>query len=395
MLSKVDLVKRMTAAGVKRLLVTPRWMLDHVERPAEDLSQKSFTVQHLTDLVLAKVTNDRLPIHLGPLLYLFRRRSEFDRHRWNSNNTDDFIVDLSKAPDGYPLQSGETVVAASAEYFEFPDDLAGFVISRVGNHLSGIDVSTTFIDAGWPGIITFQITNVDSHPRVLKLGLEIARLFVFELSSPQNDAEKHARDESHHAGISWPEVFKGNRSPFEKISTPARLLAGPTSEVQATRSFVPRWLPEVYRNFCSNWGISAALPKYVAFAILVSVLIWNYGQQTFATLDRLVETWNSIESLTLSAPERRVVRMTVKKGSSSSSTRHLLNETRVKSGAVPIAFCRNSGFRSELGVKAVDGVIGNDNRELELTVELNNAVNADTDIYVEYVLFWRPTERDP
>ena len=397
MLSKDDLAKRMAATDdARKLLVAPRWMLDHVERPATDLS--SLPQDQLNDRVLAKVTNNRLPIHLGPLLYLFKRRSEFEKYAWHTSNTDEFIIDLTKLTDGYPLQSGETVVAASAEYFEFPDDLAGFVISRVGNHLSGIDVSTTFIDAGWPGIITFQITNVDSHPRVLKLGLEIARLFVFELSSPQQDAQRHARDESHHAGISWKKVLNGNRSPFEKVTTPARLLAGPTSEQPQARHFIPKALRDYYDALCKKLGVPAEVPGLLAFTIVAAITVWTYRQpiaDTATAAGKVTETWKSVASLVALAPERKVVRVAIRKGVAMASTRLTLNEARIKKGAIPMAMARATGFPQELGVKTVEALIGNDNRELELTIRLLKVVSSDTDIDIEYVIFWRENDGGP
>lgn len=390
----------MTAIDDKRLLIVPRWMLDHVEQPVVDLS--SFPQDELNERVLAKTTNDRLPIHLGPLLYLFKKRSEFDKYTWHSSNTDEFIIDLAKLPNGYPLQSGETIVAASAEYFEFPDDLAGIVISRVGNHLSGIDVSTTFIDAGWPGIITFQITNVDSHPRLLKLGLEIARLFVFELSSPQKDARRYATEGSHHAGASWTKIFEGSRSPFDKVTIPERLLAGPTPEQPKNwrnLRILLKFIEDCYYQLCKKCNIPVELSKHFVFAITIILLFaWSPFRQPIIdvaeSIGKFVEAWRSIASLTASAPERKVVRITVKKGDSVSSIRLPLNEDRIKKGAIPMAIVRPSGFRQELAVKSVDVLVGNDNRDVDLKVKLMKEVSSDTVIDIEYVIFWRDNEGD-
>lgn len=394
MLSKDDLAKRMALTSDGGLLVIPRWTLEHVEQPARELT--SLTQAQMNEFVLSKTTNNRLPIHLGPLLYLFKRRQEFERATWNNNNPDDFIVDLSKLPEGYPLQSGETVVAASAEYFRFPDDLAGFVISRVGNHLSGIDVSTTFIDAGWHGIITFQITNVDSHPRILKLGLEVARLFVFELSSPQTGAAGHATNESHHAGVTWQSVLQGNRSPFERVTTPARAIPAPTSE-QAPGNAVSKLLMGPYSRWCEKHDIRLSVPPLFVMAAATAFFVWTYFAAIADVWERASQfkaTLTSVASIAVTTPERKVAHITVRKGSSAASARLLLNETRVNRGEIPMVVVRSTGFPADIGLRTVDAVIAADNGELELSVRLARPLSADTLVNVEYAVLWREKDKN-
>ena len=368
----------------------PKWILKDTEGDYVDLSKPEFTEDHRNDEVIKKITNDRIAIHLGPLISPFKKRPEFNCFRRGNSSHDDYTIDLQKMPNGYPLDSGETVVVASAEYFEFPSDLAGIIISRVGNHLTGIHVGTTFIDAGWPGILTFQITNLDSKKRVLLLGLEIARLFVFQLSEQQPNADREARDQSHHAGITWDKVFNGSRSPFERIhSLPSRdeLLPSPTAEIEAKGL---KKLKEILLAILDTYSIPRSLPLGLILILLfLGLMIKYYDQitQIVATLKQISEVKSSLDDFQKTF-EFISIQIPIKRGNTQPSSQLILDNKKVEDGAIPILITRDSGFLSNIGVKKLSTSISSNNKSVEITLLLEKAPINDTFVDVQLLVFW-------
>lgn len=255
MLSTVSLAERLKRAegDPKRLLCRPRWMDD------EDLS--SLSAAEVIQRVLKASTNDRLPIHIGRLLYVFdKNRPEIARApEWEHTGLP--IVDLEKQPNRtYRLKAGETIVAASSEEFEVPADLAGLVLPRVRNQLSALTVSSTFIDAGWKGLINIQITNLDHRDRDLVMGREVARAFFFELSEAPPNARETAHEGAHHWGTSWASVIKDKLPPFRLTNgAPLSAALAPTAE----RS------PHKWFDRVTDWlGIKRDAPLVVKLAYL-------------------------------------------------------------------------------------------------------------------------------
>lgn len=89
------------------------------------------------------------------------------------------------------LKAGYTTLAVSKEYFEMPNDVAGKVCDKSTWARKGIQVQNTFIDPGWYGYLTLEISYSPlfhseglygkSEPTIIKLeaGTPIAQV-VFE-----------------------------------------------------------------------------------------------------------------------------------------------------------------------------------------------------------------------
>lgn len=81
---------------------------------------------------------------------------------------------------------GELYLATTKEHIELPDDLAANVLGRSSLGRLGVSVHQTagFIDPGFEGEITLEITN--HGPQVVRLepGLRICQIVFTELSSP-------------------------------------------------------------------------------------------------------------------------------------------------------------------------------------------------------------------
>lgn len=396
MLSKNDLQARLQATDESRLLITPRWILESLNGAPRDLAELQSDRQKLNEVVLSRVTNNRIAVHLGPLLFTFRDRRDINKHKWSHAKSDGLIVDITGMHDGYPLLPNETVVAASSEYFEFPDDLAGILISRVGNHLSGISVNTTFVDAGWPGIVTFQVTNIDSETRLLRLGQEIARIFIFSLSSPQKGARERATQDGQHAGISWNLVLNGDRSPFEGARSPQRQASSPTSEQQVSESGVVAAIKERYNAACVAIGLPSNIPLWSATVLLVGWAGWHYGPSAVSalrTLTQFVERVHAVNALSAVSPERLTTTLTVRGGEVRERKTIALDHNRLADGQVPMVLVRKDVELESNEVTAVAGSVINQNRDIQIEVTLSNPATKDTPVSVELAVLWRQPAR--
>lgn len=88
--------------------------------------------------------------------------------------------------DDYKLQSGDFVLASTAEWVNIPAHLVGEVTGRSSIARMGLEVHLTagWIDAGFKGNITLEIVNNSDNVIQLKEDARIAQLVLYRLSSP-------------------------------------------------------------------------------------------------------------------------------------------------------------------------------------------------------------------
>ena len=92
-------------------------------------------------------------------------------------------------PDGeepFVLHPGEFVLGSTYESVSLPDDLAGRLEGKSSLGRLGLLTHSTagFIDPGFGGHITLELSNVANLPIKLWPGMKIGQLCIFRLSSP-------------------------------------------------------------------------------------------------------------------------------------------------------------------------------------------------------------------
>lgn len=109
--------------------------------------------------------------------------------------TDPPIIDPEKADEvhyirhylgndePYVLRPGGFVLASTVELVDFPKDLAGQVIDKSSLARLGLALHAGFIDPGFRGHITLEITNHAALPFKLWPGMLIGQLVLFTMSS--------------------------------------------------------------------------------------------------------------------------------------------------------------------------------------------------------------------
>jgi dCTP deaminase len=86
----------------------------------------------------------------------------------------------------FVLHPGEFVLGSTLEIVTLPDDLAGRLEGKSSLGRLGLLTHSTagFIDPGFNGHITLELSNVANLPIMLWPGMKIGQLCLFRLSSP-------------------------------------------------------------------------------------------------------------------------------------------------------------------------------------------------------------------
>ena len=92
----------------------------------------------------------------------------------------------AKADEPFVLHPGEFVLGSTLELLTLPDDLAGRLEGKSSLGRLGLLTHSTagFIDPGFSGHVTLELSNVANLPITLWPGMKIGQLCLFRLSSP-------------------------------------------------------------------------------------------------------------------------------------------------------------------------------------------------------------------
>jgi dCTP deaminase len=94
-----------------------------------------------------------------------------------------------KGDDPFVLHPGEFVLASTLEVVTLPDDLAGQLEGKSSLGRLGLLTHSTagFIDPGFSGHITLELSNVANLPIALWPGMKIGQLCLLRLTSPSEN----------------------------------------------------------------------------------------------------------------------------------------------------------------------------------------------------------------
>jgi dCTP deaminase len=115
------------------------------------------------------------------------------------------LVEVDPA-DGFVLHPGEFVLGSTLETVSLPDDLAARVEGKSSLGRLGLLTHATagFVDPGFSGHVTLELSNVATLPIMLWPGMKIGQLCFFRLSSPAENPYGSAKYGSHYQGQRGP-----------------------------------------------------------------------------------------------------------------------------------------------------------------------------------------------
>ena len=117
---------------------------------------------------------------------------------------------ISEGDEPFILHPGEFVLASTYEVITLPDDIAGRLEGKSSLGRLGLLTHSTagFIDPGFSGHITLELSNVANLPVKLFPGMKIGQLCLIKLSSPAENPYGSALYGSRYQGQRGPTASK-------------------------------------------------------------------------------------------------------------------------------------------------------------------------------------------
>ena len=135
----------------------------------------------------------------------------FDNHKYTVIDPAQDQPDLTRLVEVEPtasfvLHPGEFVLAATFEQVTLPDDVAARLEGKSSLGRLGLLTHSTagFIDPGFSGHVTLELSNVATLPITLWPGMKIGQLCFFRLSSPAEEPYGSPRYGSRYQGQRGP-----------------------------------------------------------------------------------------------------------------------------------------------------------------------------------------------
>ncbi|MEU1720520.1 dCTP deaminase [Actinomadura sp. ATCC 39365] len=178
--------------------------------------------------ILAEIDSGRLaldPFHQDMIqpssidVRLDRYFRVFENHKYPHIDPAVEQPDLTRMvePSGdepFILHPGEFVLASTYEVITLPDDLASRLEGKSSLGRLGLLTHSTagFIDPGFSGHVTLELSNVATLPIKLWPGMKIGQLCVFRLSSPAEHPYGSAKYGSRYQGQRGPTPSRSFRN---------------------------------------------------------------------------------------------------------------------------------------------------------------------------------------
>ena len=135
----------------------------------------------------------------------------FDNHKYPHIDPALEQPDLTRLVEVEPdeafiLHPGEFVLASTVELVGLPDDIAARVEGKSSLGRLGLLTHATagFVDPGFSGHVTLELSNVATLPIKLWPGMKVGQLCFFQLSSPAEHPYGAGRRGSHYQGQRGP-----------------------------------------------------------------------------------------------------------------------------------------------------------------------------------------------
>lgn len=124
------------------------------------------------------------------------------------------LIEIEDEDTPFIVQPNEFVLGVTLEKIKIADDLVARVEGRSSLGRLGIIVHSTagFIDAGFEGTITLEITNINRMPVALYPGMRVCQL-AFETMSSKAEVPYNKKKSSKYQGQQYPEESRITADP--------------------------------------------------------------------------------------------------------------------------------------------------------------------------------------
>jgi dCTP deaminase len=140
-------------------------------------------------------------LRLGDSFRVFHnhRAAAIDLRDPPTNLTEEVVIEDG---DPFVIHPGEFILGRTLEWVELPDDVVSRIEGKSSIGRLGLIVHATagFVDPGFKGTLTLEITNLTRIPIKLYAGLPIAQLSFMALDAPAERPYGSAELRSHYQG---------------------------------------------------------------------------------------------------------------------------------------------------------------------------------------------------
>lgn len=150
----------------------------------EEISRGRLVIDPLGDGCIQPSSVD---LRLAPLFRVFRvgilPRPYLDVAQPMEGFTE--LVEVAE-DEPFIIQPGEFVLAATVETITLPDDIVARVDGKSSLGRLGLLIHATagFVDPGWTGKLTLELSNVAKMPIAVRPGMRICQISFLRLSTP-------------------------------------------------------------------------------------------------------------------------------------------------------------------------------------------------------------------
>ncbi|MDO8751392.1 MAG: dCTP deaminase [Dehalococcoidia bacterium] len=148
----------------------------------EELAKGRIVIDPLGESCIQPASVD---IRLDRKLLVFRnsRRPYIDVHQ-----DLDGLTEIEEIPQDHPfmLHPGEFILGSTLEYIAIPDDLVARLEGKSSLGRIGLLIHSTagYVDPGWKGHLTLELSNVSNLPITLYYGMKIGQISFLRLTTP-------------------------------------------------------------------------------------------------------------------------------------------------------------------------------------------------------------------
>jgi dCTP deaminase len=148
----------------------------------EEIDAKRIVIEPLADECIQPSSVD---LHVDRYFRLFRNHSM--RVIDVREDLED-LTELVEVPEGEPLilHPGEFILGSTLERVVLPDDLVARLEGKSSLGRLGLLIHSTagFVDAGWDGHLTLELSNVANLPITVYPGMKIGQISFLRMTTP-------------------------------------------------------------------------------------------------------------------------------------------------------------------------------------------------------------------
>jgi dCTP deaminase len=148
-----------------------------------------------------------IDLSLGNKWRIFKQLTKTHIDPSKDKDTDEFTEVVTA--DEFVIHPGEFVLGTTKEFIQVPVDLVGRLEGRSSWGRLGIVIHSTagFVNPGFNGTLTLEMTNLGKMPVLLKSGMRICQIIFEKLNSPV-ETPYDKRESSKYAGQNGPGASK-------------------------------------------------------------------------------------------------------------------------------------------------------------------------------------------